>query len=133
MPQALPRDRDVGDPKWRQLSYPKWKHLSLTMAHRAGRSPFQRPQDHRSEGGTQAGIGRSITSRAKLEEPIITPSTLSGCAVGTPKRLKMPAHHGKDWGHLYLFPSYLQWGKGGKMSPRLLVGVHYFKDLEKKG
>lgn len=127
LPPALPRDRDVGDPKWKQLT------LSLTMAHRAGRSPFQRPQDHRAEGGTQAGIGRSITSGAKLEEPISMPSMLSGCAVGTPKRLKMPAHHGKDWGHLYLFPSYLQWGKGGKMSPGLLVGVRYFKDLEKKG
>ena len=45
----LQGDRDMGDPKGKQLA------LGLTLAHRAGRDPFQRPQGHCAEQGTQAG------------------------------------------------------------------------------
>ena len=69
-----PGYRDMGDPKWKQLA------LGLTLAHRAGRDPFQRPQGHSADQGTQAGIWRSITSRDKSEKPISTPPVLSGCA-----------------------------------------------------
>lgn len=54
------------------------------------------------------------------------------CKARTPERLKTPAYHGKDWGHIHLFLSYLQWGEGGKMLLGLLRGVSYFKDLETK-
>lgn len=43
-----------------------WSHL--------GTQASQRPQDYRAGGGTQEGIRRSLTSRAKLEKPIRTPS-----------------------------------------------------------